>query len=122
MLHALPASSRWVGPFEKNHPKTRRQHVAARRRDHPRPERRPFFEKGRRGNPHPQCDPRRRRPLDTQRLGRRTTLLRLHLPKVPPLPHSNPALSPNSPTDSPDEPEYFQTNVNDVVKVIELLP
>src|ERR1017187_638268 len=94
MLHALPASSRWVGPFEKNHPKTRRQHVAARRRDHPRPERRPFFEKGRRGNPHPQCDPRRRRPLDSQRLGRRTTLLRLHLPEVLPLPYPDSALSP----------------------------
>src|ERR1017187_4470314 len=94
MLHALPPPPHRVRPVEKNHPKPRRQYVAARRRDYTRPERRPFFEKGHCRNTYPQCDPPGRRTADPQRLGRRAALLGLHLPEVPPLPQSTPALSP----------------------------
>src|ERR1035438_1787123 len=46
ILHAFPPSPRRVRPVEKDHPKPCRQYVAARRRDHPRRERKPFSEKG----------------------------------------------------------------------------
>src|SRR5713101_1146501 len=95
MLPTLPCSARWLRLVEKNHPKPRRQYVGARRRDYPRPERRPFSEKGHRGKTDPQCSPRGWRPLDTQWLGRPAALLRLHLPEVLPLPHSTPTLSPS---------------------------
>src|SRR6266849_2450070 len=96
MLHALPDASRHVRAIQKNHPKTRRQPLGSRRRDHTRLERRPFPETGRRGTTHPQCDSPRRRTTHPQRLGRRAALLRLYLPEVLPLSHSTPALSPTS--------------------------
>src|SRR5450756_721843 len=60
----------------------------------------------------PQFDPPGRLPLDTQRLGRRTAHLRLHLSEVLPLPNSNPALSPQLPTDFPDEPIFSSERPN----------
>src|ERR1022692_3005840 len=57
ILHALPASPRRVRPVEKDHPKPRRQYVAARRRDHPRRERRASLKKELRGTTCSNRDP-----------------------------------------------------------------
>src|ERR1700678_4337206 len=96
MLHALPDAPRHVRSVEKNHSKPCRQCVATGRRDYPRSERRSSFEKGRGRATYPQCDPRGRWPADPQRLGRWAAFIRLHLPEVPPLPHSTPALRPRT--------------------------
>src|SRR5450755_1267695 len=93
VLPALPASLGGVRSVEKNHPKPCRQYVAAWRRDHSRRERRASSEERYRGTTRPRGNPRRRRSPNSQWLGRRATLLRLHLPQVPPIPLSIPALN-----------------------------
>src|SRR5207253_746131 len=83
ILHTLPPSPGRVRPVEKNHPKPRRQYMAARRRNHSRRERRASSEEGCRRTTRSQRNPRRRRPANSQRLGGRTALLRLYLSEVP---------------------------------------
>src|ERR1700730_16719189 len=78
----------------EDHSPARGQPLDARWRNHSRLELHPFFEKSRCAATSSRCGSCRRRPTDSQRLGRGTTLPGCELPQTPPLPQPTSALSP----------------------------